>query len=421
MTTTTYLPHLLSSDDIDSIVNYNATVIETTRQQLLSMTVGELSLSLRLPDHVRAILETAWSITLPTEIPSRWIRGDMPMHVDVSSDPRFLRTHLMYVIEPQGGQLVIHEKSFPIHAGDAFIFDRGQQHGTVNCPYDRLILGPCSEHGISVGYSPGVYYTNVDGTTQYNSTVLNGTFLSITTLNDDYGTTFTPPTGEVQTGWQYVQGNSYGYANFTIDGINGNDIADGQIFPIGTSYTTMNGINASGICVYPVYGTLVCFRKGTYIQLADHSYRRIENLRLGDRVRTYGPISDRPIAKILHSKCENPAHALRDKNRLFRLTSVDYPELWEDLHITGSHAILVDKITMSQGKQLIQTFGDIFVTDDKIRLMACIDDRAEPFTEQGTFSIYHLALEDPDPFRNFGIYANGLLVESTFLAPDYGR
>jgi hypothetical protein len=45
--------------------------------------------------------------------------------------------------------------------------------------------------------------------------------------------------------------------------------------------------------------------------------------------------------------------------------------------------------------------------------MAYLDERCEPYTEQGTYTIWHLALDNTDYLMNYGIYANGLLVEST--------
>jgi hypothetical protein len=52
------------------------------------------------------------------------------------------------------------------------------------------------------------------------------------------------------------------------------------------------------------------------------------------------------------------------------------------------------------------------VTDKKYRLPACVDHRTSVYQTQGTFSIYHLALENNDYYMNYGIYANGLLVET---------
>ena len=44
--------------------------------------------------------------------------------------------------------------------------------------------------------------------------------------------------------------------------------------------------------------------------------------------------------------------------------------------------------------------------------MACLDSRAEPYTEEGIHTIWNLALENESYYGNYGIYANGLLVET---------
>jgi hypothetical protein len=60
----------------------------------------------------------------------------------------------------------------------------------------------------------------------------------------------------------------------------------------------------------------------------------------------------------------------------------------------------------------MKNLGRIFVTDSKYRLIACVDERAEPWVSEGTYPIWHFALEHPDDGMNYGVYANGLLVET---------
>ena len=90
-----------------------------------------------------------------------------------------------------------------------------------------------------------------------------------------------------------------------------------------------------------------------------------------------------------------------------------YPELKDDLYITGCHSILEFHITEKQKEDTIKHLGELFVTGDKYRLMACVDERAEPWNSKGIYTIWHFALENDDERRNYGVYANGgLLVES---------
>jgi hypothetical protein len=112
------------------------------------------------------------------------------------------------------------------------------------------------------------------------------------------------------------------------------------------------------------------------------------------------------------SKLYNPSNTLKSLNRLYKCTPAKYPELTEDLIITGHHAILENTISEKQRADLIDAMGNIYVTDRKYRLLACVDDRAEPYTEEGVHTIWHFALENPEQTWNYGVYAHGLLVES---------
>jgi hypothetical protein len=159
-----------------------------------------------------------------------------------------------------------------------------------------------------------------------------------------------------------------------------------------------------------------CFREGTKILCLNaqmkEEYISIENIRKGHLVKTSlnGFV---PVCMIGKSVISNPGGNERIKNRLYKCSKSNYPELFEDLYITGCHSILVNKLTESQREKTIDSLGDIFITDRKYRLMAYLDERSEPYSETGKYTIWHLALENPDYFMNYGIYANGLLVEST--------
>jgi hypothetical protein len=52
--------------------------------------------------------------------------------------------------------------------------------------------------------------------------------------------------------------------------------------------------------------------------------------------------------------------------------------------------------------------------DNKFKLIAYYNERFEPFDEEGLFNIYHIVLENNgDKNKSYGIYANGILAEST--------
>lgn len=160
---------------------------------------------------------------------------------------------------------------------------------------------------------------------------------------------------------------------------------------------------------------IVCFREGSKILCLDQgreTYVPIQSIRKGALVKTHlhGYV---PVESIGYSKIYNPGDALRSKNRLYKLKPARYPGLMEPLYLTGCHSILVSKLSETEKEDTIDLLGRVFITDNKYRLMACIDERAKPYEKEGLYTIWHFALEHVDYYKNYGVYANGLLVESS--------
>jgi len=179
-------------------------------------------------------------------------------------------------------------------------------------------------------------------------------------------------------------------------------------------YTALNSNNAVYKNTLPALTVPnLCFHEDTLI-LGDGKYVPVKDLRKGDLVKTrlHGLV---PIESIGHSKIYNPSNKLRSKNRLYKYSSDKLHELTEDLVVTGCHSVLVKDLTNQQKEDTIDALGRIMVTDKKYRLMACLDDRSEPYEVEGLHNIWHFALEHEDKRMNYGVYANGLLVETTSI------
>jgi BspA type Leucine rich repeat region (6 copies)/Hint domain len=195
------------------------------------------------------------------------------------------------------------------------------------------------------------------------------------------------------------------------------DFMTGKFNKCGTAYYK-SGTNADSLTKRGWFTNYVvtdapppCFKEGSKI-LTSVGYKKVEDLRNGDLVKTlrsgYKEIYMIGKKEIKHEGVEE-----RIKGQLYRCSRDSYPEVWEDLIITGCHSILVsDFKSEEERKRTIEVNGDAYVTERMYRLPACVDMRTKVYEKSGKYMIYHLALENEDKYMNYGIYANGLLVET---------
>jgi 6-phosphogluconolactonase (cycloisomerase 2 family) len=162
-------------------------------------------------------------------------------------------------------------------------------------------------------------------------------------------------------------------------------------------------------------GDVPCFKEDTKILcFIDNKeiYVKIQDIKKGDLVKTFknGYL---PVNIIGKKDIYHPISKERIKNQLYKCSQNEYAELFEDLIITGCHSLLVDNFINEEQKQkVIEVNEKIYITDNKYRLPACVDLRASVYENEGTYTIYHFALENENYFWNYGVYANGLLVET---------
>jgi len=170
-------------------------------------------------------------------------------------------------------------------------------------------------------------------------------------------------------------------------------------------------IGSGSIYKFSLNTQITCFKEGSKI-LTNNGYKLVEELRKGDLIKTLKN-GYKKIDMIATKKIYHPASQERIKDQLYKCTQSKYPEVFEDLIITGCHSILVGKFeNPEQREKTIEVNSRIFVTDGKYRLPACVDDRTSVYEKPGTYTIYHFALENEDYYMNYGVFANGLLVET---------
>jgi hypothetical protein len=160
---------------------------------------------------------------------------------------------------------------------------------------------------------------------------------------------------------------------------------------------------------------LPCFGKGTWIQ-CNTGHKRIENLVAGDMVKTLNhglvPIHTIGSRDIINSTAEG-----RTPDHMYICSADVYPEVFEDLVLTGYHAVLMQCVDDKLKEKVKALYSDmLYMTDGMVRVPVCADARATLHPAAGEkFTIYNFALEAPDIYTNYGVYANGLLVETSSI------
>lgn len=376
------IPSVLSAADIEYI-NALPEVI-AAKKRLDKLNSGKIYFNIELTESIRNSISERFNVNLTniSRIPMRWIKGDTEPHIDRAAT-NFDNTYLVYLNDSQG-EFVLEDKSYPISENTGFIFNEGLSHSTHNTgSIPRLLLGPMNELAQPVGISVTYYYpSEADALANTNELAQYGSYNISLTAGFTY--------------WR-IASNSTG------------------ISPQNVVYAVGDILIGTGSELYYLYPSAPCFLDGTTIlcQLdGEEKYIPIEDMTNGTLVKTSRDGFKKVVA-IGKGVLENPDNDERTENRLYKCTPAKYPELTENLYITGCHSILVNTITDKQKEDTIKHLGKIFITDKKFRLIACVDERAEPWNSSGCYTIWHFALENADDGMNYGVYANGgLLVET---------
>jgi len=384
------MPSIFSSVFSNEEIDYLLQLPEVVAAKDRFGSSDKVQFTIALTDGIRAALQTRFGLDLSSvsEIPMRWIKGDTAAHMDRGSRS-FENTYLVYLQDSEG-EFVLGPDSYPITANTGFVFSEGTSHKTLNTGLTpRLLIGPMNEFAGPVGAGNNItYFSNyADAIAGTNSIAYIG-------------------------GASWILGTFYGGGD--LGGVEEWRVASGNPAATGV-YANGYDLSVFGNYSYNVYPAItVCFLEGTQILcLVDEkeTYVPIETMRTGTLVKTSRD-GYKKVELIGKNGIVNPGHDDRIEGRLYKLSPSNYPELKEDLFITGGHSVLVNKITDKEREGLIKHIGNIYVTDKKYRLTALVDERAEPWASEGKYTIWHFALEHEDIRMNYGVYANGLLVET---------
>jgi len=381
--TTTY-NDVLTDEEIALITSLES-VVHAEEEISTSSTSSSVKFTSVLPDSIKDTLKTKLGLDLfsITDVPMRFIKGDSSPHID-KGESSFENTYILYLTDSEG-EFIIGDETFEIKKGNAFVFPEGLTHETRGTNETlRLAIGPMSESGFPVGALVNYYLTYDDA---FNNVYPPYYFINDYTVLSFPGTPYNT--------WK-IAPNSTGLSSQSV------------------VYKPGDVLDSPG--TYNLYYTVPCFLEGsTILCLVDNEekYIPIQEMRKGTLVKT-SQNGYRKIELIGRKQFINSGSSMRGEQQLYICSKEKYPELTEDLVLTGDHSILVGSINDQQRKRMTEILGEIFVTEKKYRLLAFLDDRAEPWSSMGEHTIWHFALESDNIYVNFGVYANGgLLVESS--------
>ena len=183
---------------------------------------------------------------------------------------------------------------------------------------------------------------------------------------------------------------------------------------MNSTFTGVDGFGDTPTAAF--FNQYPCFLEGTKID-TDKGPREVQDLRPGDKVKTFRD-GYKPIVYIGTRDIAHHATPERIKNQLYICRKEKFPEATEDLVVTGCHSLLLNRLFKDdkEREEVVRVNGKVYVTDDMYRFPACmVVDQVDVYDKQGTFPIYHFALENENYHWNYGVYANGILVESSSL------
>jgi hypothetical protein len=417
--------NVLSKEDIEYL-NTRPEVL-AAKDSLDTRTSGMVYFSVPITESIRATVQARFGLGVGASIPMRWIKGDTAPHVDVGASP-FEKTYLLY-LNDSPGEMVIDSQRYPIEANSGFIFNEGLSHETVhteNVP--RLLLGPMNELAEPVGAPSTRYYIRLKLPELNNLVIFTGFFDvdNITNIVQFFYDSTNPsvnirstgnnggPTYLYQSGWLSFDGGGCNITSFPY--LYGATEGDYNLY--GTTNSSTGNVDSLSNVTYEFSLTpfaVPCFLEGTTVLCQVDGVERyvpVQQLTKGTLVKT-SLDGYKPLVLLGKGSIQNPGDDERTKDRLYKCSPSNYPELTEDLFITGCHSILEGSITDKQKEDTLRHLGRVFVTDKKYRLIACVDERADPWNSKGIYTIYHFALEHENERMNYGVYVNGgLLVET---------
>lgn len=149
----TYYNSIFSEEELQYILNLPEVLI--SKEAIDKKESGSIYFNSALTENIKDRLTQTFNNNFSNLqfIPMRWIKGDTLPHEDRGINS-FQNTYLVY-INDSVGELILNDESYPMVSGTGYVFSEGIRHKTLNTLSEpRLLIGPMSETGLSVGVPP---------------------------------------------------------------------------------------------------------------------------------------------------------------------------------------------------------------------------------------------------------------------------
>ena len=203
------------------------------------------------------------------------------------------------------------------------------------------------------------------------------------------------------------------------------ELTTNQLFQVSNTMNdyiqTGDDTNLNNVLGLPAitYTKIPCFLQGSKILRLNmdtnvEEYVPVESLRRGDLIKTVNH-GFRSIVVIGKKHISEPLRIAEKNSRLYWFRKSRIAELKDDLCVTGDHCVLYKSISDEKKEQILNYMGKIYITDGHYRVPAFLDDRSEPHNDPANATVWHFALDNTNLYHNYGVYANGLLVETSSI------
>lgn len=256
----------------------------------------------------------------------------------------------------------------------------------------------------------GILYATNDSGSRISTIILSGTNGNVST----YITSLNRPQGIVIDSdnnlfvASYQDSKVYEYSLYSLHYTN---VPDSSL-PYGSDLLTV--YNNNNVQVYQFYVDVSCYNEDTQIlcyHLDQEKYLPIQELKKDMLVKTFKD----GYKKITHigtkSMRNNPS---KWNHCMYKMNKTD--DMTDDLIVTGYHSILVNNMSNDELEKhkLLNVFkGEIRQVDGKYLTVAGISDKFTKLDNRNIYKYYHFVLESDNQDNEYGIYANGVLSEST--------